>query len=426
MGDMARLKREFGDRLSFCGAIDTPGERRRDVRRSSHGGTLSAGIANIKDGTLVGLSSLPSGASSDSARSSRYMDTISATLARHKAFWNRAEVDRPLLRVKPWAAWPPLQIPVPPGVELPGNGYLSPEMLDPMSYFEQVARNWDGLGPTDGDLFRVVTPYWYVPWLEAICGCPIRYFRDSGTMYSEPPEGGWDHICTVRLKRDDPWLVKLREFYVVLRQLAAGRYPIGVAMPMRGPIDLLGAIVGTSEMCLAFAERPRVVQEALAVLTDLWIEAVGEQVALAPPFEGGMAGCEQYGLWAPGTNAVTQCDLAVTISPRMYSRFLVPCDETICASLDYPIIHLHSAAIHVLEPVLSVTGFAAIQVVVDPGPTDPPLVDLIPYFQKVQRAGKPLLVHCGAIEQMLLDTLLAELSPRGLCVEATIKDPGAS
>jgi len=41
MGDTARLKREFGDRLAFCGAIDsqsvlphgTPDEVRREVRR---------------------------------------------------------------------------------------------------------------------------------------------------------------------------------------------------------------------------------------------------------------------------------------------------------------------------------------------------------------------------------------------------------
>jgi uroporphyrinogen decarboxylase len=41
MGDTARLKREFGDRIAFCGAIDTgrvlphgtPGDVRAEVRR---------------------------------------------------------------------------------------------------------------------------------------------------------------------------------------------------------------------------------------------------------------------------------------------------------------------------------------------------------------------------------------------------------
>ncbi len=350
------------------------------------------------------------------------MDTFNSHLARHRAFWQRAEVDRPLLTIPPPVAWPPLEIPTPPDQELPADGYLAPEMLDPARYFEQMAARWDGLGPTEGDQFRMMTAYWYVPWLEAICGCPVHYFRESGTMYPEVPGGGWDQVRAIRLRRDNPWLAKLREFYIVLRDLCAGRYPLGVAMPMRGPIDILGALVGVEPMCLAFADQPTLAAEALDILTDVWVGAVAEQVALAPPFAGGMACCEQYGLWVPGANAVTQCDLGVAISPRTYARFLVPCDERICASLEYPIIHLHSAGIHVLEPVLSVTGFAAIQVVVDPGPADPSVLRLIPDFQKVQAAGKPLIIHGTIITQAELDGLLAALSPRGLCIRTSIAE----
>jgi hypothetical protein len=354
------------------------------------------------------------------------MDAVEAILARHQAFWSRAEVNRPLLTVLPPSALPPLQIPTPAGVTLPAEGYLRPEMLDPLRYFEQIAAQWDGLGPLDGDQFRIMTAYWFVPWLEAICGCPIWYVRESGTMYSESPEGGWDAVRALRLKHDNPWLRKLREFYTVLRDLAADRYPLGVAMPMRGPIDMLGALVGIERMCFGFAESPQLVREALGIMTDVWIEVVGEQLALLPPFAGGMANCEQYGLWVPGTNAVTQCDLAVAISPRTYAQYLVPCDERICANLAYPIIHLHSAGLHVLEQVLSVNGFAAIQVVVDPGPKDPTVRELLPAFQRVQAAGMPLIIHCNTIAQADLNALLAALSPCGLCIRTGIAEPPAA
>jgi hypothetical protein len=354
------------------------------------------------------------------------MDERATLLARHRAFWSLAEVDRPLLTILPPSPWPPLQIPTPPGIELPAEGYLSPEMLDPERYFRLLCDRWDSVGPIEGDQFRTMTAYWYVPWLEAICGCPIWYVRDSGTMYSMLPTGGWDAARRLRIDRNNPWLRKLREFYVTLRELNAGRYPLGVAMPMRGPIDLLGALVGVEAMCLAFAEDTPLAQEVLTILTDIWIEVVGEQLALLPSFEGGVACCEHYGLWVPGLNAVTQCDLAVAVSPRTYARFLVPCDERICASMAYPIIHLHSAAMHVLEPVLSVSAFAAIQVVVDPGPDDPRIVDLIPYFQRVQAAGKPLIVHCTAIPRSDLDLLLTALSPRGLCIRTTLAEEQAA
>jgi hypothetical protein len=348
------------------------------------------------------------------------MNHFEDNLTRHKAFWVRAETDRPILSIKPPAPWSPLVIPVRPGIETGENGYLQPEMLDPERHFEMVRRGWGDGDPVDGDLFRIVTPYVLAPWLEAICGCPVHYFCDSGTMYPELPGGDWEHIRRMKTGRDNPWRAKLREFYAILRDLNAGRYPMGVTMPLRGPIDILGALVGVPEMCLAFAEQPQLIQDALARITDVWIDVVGEQVALVPPFAGGMANCEQYGLWAPGTNAVTQCDLAVVISPRTYERFLVPCDERICASLEYPVIHLHSVSMHVLGQVLSVAGFAAIQIVVDPGPADPPLLSLLPYFRRVQEAGKPLIVHCSTIQQAELDGLLAGLSPRGLCVAARV------
>ena len=351
------------------------------------------------------------------------MDDIGEVLDRHKAFWERAEVDRPLLSIKPPSMLSQLQIPVRPGLELAEDGYLLPEMLDPARHFDQTVRAWGDAGLADGDLFRILTPYLYVPWLEAICGCPIHYFRDSGTMYPELPGEGWNRVHRLRTPpHNNTWLTRLRDFYPVLQDLSAGRYPIGVSQPMRGPINILAALVGVPEMCLAFAERPGAVREALARLTDIWIEVVGEQLALLPPFADGMACCEQYGLWVPGPNAVTQCDLAVVISPRMYERFLVPCDERICASMAYPIIHLHSASMHVLDPVLSVAGFAAIQVVVDPGPADPPLLSLVPCFQRVQAAGKPLIIHCSTVDQADLDALLAALSPRGLCIAARVAE----
>ena len=52
-------------------------------------------------------------------------------------------------------------------------------MLDATRHYEQSVCAWGDAGLIDGDLFRILTPYLYVPWLEAICGCPIHYFREQ-------------------------------------------------------------------------------------------------------------------------------------------------------------------------------------------------------------------------------------------------------
>ena len=212
-----------------------------------------------------------------------------------------------------------------------------------------------------------------MPWLEAICGCPIWYVGESGTMYPELPGGGWDAVRAFRTQAGQPLAGKLREFYGVLRDLAAGRYPMGVAMPMRGPIDILGALVGVERMCLGFAESPQLVREALDSLTDMWIEVVGEQIGLAAAFRRGHgllravravgAGHERRHPMRPGGGDLpahlrtVSWSLAMSASAPAWSTRSSTCIRR---------------AMHVLRVVLSVTGFAAIQVVVDPGPADPP------------------------------------------------------
>ena len=348
---------------------------------------------------------------------------LQSALDLHRAYWVRGKVDRPLLEIKPYGEMGSLEIPTKPGTSLPPDGYLGdPAVLDPEQHFRNVMRDWDDAGPLDGDVFRVLTPYYPVPWIEAMCGCEVQYFEASGAMTSRSLPGGWDQATKVRVQRDNPWLRKLIEFYTVLGELSGGRYPMGVVQPMRGPMDLIGALVGASEACTAMAERPDDARELLEVVTDVWIQVVSEQVAVIPTFEGGYGSNQHYALWVPGTNATTQNDLASLISPRMYAEFLAPCDKRICDSLEYPIIHLHSNSMHVLDPVLDVDGFAAIQIGADPGDQDPTLEELIPSFMKVQERGVPLIIQCTRVTRPELDNLIDTLSPKGLIVWARVEE----
>ena len=348
---------------------------------------------------------------------------LQAAIERHRAYWVRGETDGPLLDIKPHEEWGSLEIPTKAGVDLPPDGYLEdPGVLDPEQHYRNVMRDWGDGGPLDGDVFRVLTPYFPVPWIEAMCGCGVQYFEASGAMTSRPLPGGWDQALKVRVEPDNPWLRKLLEFYTVLAELSGGCYAMGVVQPMRGPIDLMGALVGASEACTALAERPELAHELLRVVTDVWIQVVSAQISAIPTFEGGYGSNQWYGLWVPGTNATTQNDLASLISPRMYAEFLAPCDRRICDSLEYPIIHLHSNCMHVLDPVLDVEGFSAIQIGADPGEQDPTLEELIPSFVKVQERDVGLIIQCSRANRAELDSLIDALSPEGLIVWARVAD----
>ncbi len=343
---------------------------------------------------------------------------LTSLIVRHHAFWNLEDVDRPLLDVGKYSPMGRLDVPARRDINLPEKGWLQPGMLDPQCFAEQACQDLKGLGSVSGDLFRVLAPYYAVPWIEAMCGCPVWYSLSRGSMSAEHLPGGWEEAKTLRIHRDNPWLQALIDFHTTLIELADGRYPVAVPRPMRGPIDLLASVVGTEAASFGFIDRPQEAHDLLKRFTDIWIQVVGEQIPRLPRFMDGWS--TSYGIWTPSTNAVTQCDLAIMISAQMYAEFLTPCDEAICASLETPIIHIHTGCIHVLEPILTVNSFAAIEVTIDPN--GPDVQQLIPKFQKVQRAGMPLIVHAhGSLTQPELDVLLQALSPRGLCVFALLR-----
>ena len=74
-------------------------------------------------------------------------------------------------------------------------------------------------------------------------------------------------------------------------------------------------------------------------------------------------------------------------------------------------IHLHSTSMHLLDAFLEIKAIRCFQVNNDVA--GPPLEKMIPCFQRIQNAGKPLLIR-GSFTSGQLRLLLDSLDPRGL------------
>ena len=85
-------------------------------------------------------------------------EALERILARHRAFWTRAETDRPVLSLKPPFKLETLQIPVGGDIQLAEDGYLQAEMLDPERHFRQTIGRWQDAGPVDGDMLAWIRP----------------------------------------------------------------------------------------------------------------------------------------------------------------------------------------------------------------------------------------------------------------------------
>lgn len=338
---------------------------------------------------------------------------LTQVMARHRAFWTMAAVDRPLVSVE---RYQPLERRQPfllaDGSLTQDGTRLLPDLLDVQRLVEQLDVP---SALVSDDLIQGIAPY-DLCWNEALVGCPI-YWR-AGFVWSETPPAGWNDVAQFQLPIDKRWLDQLLAMTELLVAQAHGRYPICQPL-LRGPIDIAAALLGDMQLCWLLADEPARAHHLLERCTDLFIMVAQAWGAATPPFQGGS--CE-YKLWAPGRVVRMQADNAALLSPRWYQEFLLPCDARICAAFDYPLIHTHSGVLPIMvDALLALEPLRAIQVSLD-YPAGPPLAVLLPHLKQVN-ACKPLIIT-GAVTQQELAMLLQTLSSNGLCLQVALRDGG--
>jgi hypothetical protein len=329
-------------------------------------------------------------------------------LERHKAFW-RGEGEKPLVMVSPYTPLAASEgIPLADGSRTKDGQYITPEIIDPHRFYEG---DGDPVSPINGDFIVGTTPPGMC-WTEAMVGCPIRVV--TGGVWAESFFDDWERIGDLAM--DERWLEKLVEFTEFLVQRAEGRYPIGHPL-FRGPIDMMAAALGHEEICLAFIERPADAEAFLSICADIFIRAAETRLNLLPQFYGGYL--SDFGLWAPGTVLRTQVDNGVLFSPKIYGRQILPQDRRVIERFEYPLIHLHSGCLHIIDHLLEVEALKAIQVSID-YPGGPLATEIMPILGKILQ--RKSLIVTGPVTERELQELLSLSPPGGLCVQVQVYD----
>jgi len=339
-------------------------------------------------------------------------ERLEELLERHKAFWRREDTDGPLMmEVRPYAhPGSQIDIPLADGTMAGEGTELTPENIDPRRMMEGYDTS---LPVIYGDILRRFAPP-DLCWTEALMECRI-YLR-GGCRWSAPFSVDWGDLESLKLRPENRWFKRLLEFTRLLVERAEGGFPVGEPL-MRGPIDMLRAILGDNQMGLAFYDRPAEVRRLLEICTDAAIEALEAQFALIPEFHGGYV--SHFGIWAPGSVGYSQHDASVQLSPQAFRERLLPHYERLVNSFDYPVIHTHSGALHHVDALLELEGLKAMQVSIDPPPFGPTVEEMIPTLLKIQET-KPLIISSGPVIAEEREELLKTLSPKGLCFGVTV------
>lgn len=329
-------------------------------------------------------------------------------LERHRDWWARRGM---LVGRVSHTALGSLWLPLADGGVATNDLDVEPAMLD----LDRLAGAPLEAGPLElqGDIIRTEAPYPRVPWVEAILGCQVHATIQSGSMRARATLGSiesWRRRATL-LNRD--WLEALTRLTGLQVQRSGGRYAVAQTL-MRGPSDLAEAILGPEGMCLAMYDQPDALRTFLEDVTQTFLRILEAQLALIPAIAGGYV--NPFGIWSPGPVVRTQCDASACLSPAQYERWFWPYDVDICQHVGYSVIHLHSGSLHTVSVLLQGEWPQAIQVTLDPEPSGPPLVELVPTFRRILQR-KALIVD-GPLCDAEVARLQSQLPHDGLCILA--------
>ncbi len=253
------------------------------------------------------------------------------------------------------------------------------------------------------------------PTLFPFCGTaghvkyyPIDIVYKKETIWFFPK---FDSLSAIPIQFDEnnPAFLQERNCLMRLAKLSDRLY--SVAQPDNcGSIDMLAQLIGPDNLMMEMITEPDLVSDYINGAVDTLVRS-GDQFIdlLRPTCDGGS--CHGWmNLWSPGKMMQLQCDLSVMLSPEMFERFVMPELERTTAWLDHSVYHLDGQEqIRHLDMLLSLPKLNMIQW--QPVAGQPPITDFIPVLQRIQKAGKGLVLRCWPHE---VEVLTSALDPRGV------------
>ncbi|MDW7658054.1 MAG: hypothetical protein SCM11_12870 [Bacillota bacterium] len=287
---------------------------------------------------------------------------------------------------------------------------ITPDMIridDFRADYERLFAEAESIGQSG---FWVAEPFTAIPWMEAILGC--RIIAGSESFIAQPPDVGnllsdsrLDQCLNADILHNNPWFETYIAFTERLVEWSQGRFPVGQPI-LRGISDMLGALLGQTEMIYALYDEPEKIAGLATGATELFLSVVQQQFSRIPPFGNGYS-IGFYHVWTPGRCIWFQDDLSALLSPDLFSQFVLPHIRAICKGYDFSAMHLHAASFQHLDAILLLDQLKAVEINKDIG--GPSIQAMLPIFHKIVSQGKRLIIW-GALDLEDLQVIRQELT----------------
>lgn len=268
------------------------------------------------------------------------------------------------------------------------------------------------------DFFYVASAYWGIPWLEAILGCRVFTGKETTWAQSCLETSALVPPSSFNLN-SNPWWQSLLDFTRELVTFSAARFPVCPPL-LRGPGDAISAMLGPMKYAVGFIDAPGKMLAWLEFISTLRISIIQQLNAIIPPWHGAyVAGGYPSKVWSKRPVAYNQEDSVALLNPGLFTEFLLPCERRQCQSAKVNFIHLHSACLYPVDILLNESCYDVLEINVDHDGVASSLISLLPVLQKIQKAGRPLLLW-GRFSQEDIRLFRSGLSPTGLSIQPIV------
>ena len=258
-----------------------------------------------------------------------------------------------------------------------------------------------------GDALPFVFPYFGTGGHAKYFGedVPVKYDKD--TIWIDPFLDSCADLRPADLSRSTYFK---RECDVMRYLVEESRGRFLVSMPDNcGSYDALAQLRGSENLLMDFYDEPEAVEQAGDLVVDCLRQSCEVMFDIIRDNNGGSTH-SWMNLHSTGRIMQLQCDLSVMMSPAMYDRFIMRELRGTLGSLDNAAYHIDGQEqIRHLDLLLSLDGIDTFQWT--PVAGQPPVTAFFPVLQKIQAAGKGLVL---IISKDQLRPVMENLSSPGL------------
>ncbi|MGO9310753.1 MAG: hypothetical protein ACLQDL_17230 [Spirochaetia bacterium] len=339
--------------------------------------------------------------------------------SRNEAFLARKAVGRPLVGIHIWDR-EYRRMYRETNRSIPEKGEVKPEHIDTESFLRDVGNLLRQNEKIGGDLFWPVVSYVYLPWMEAIVGCPI--YASENTFYTKPCIDSWNDFHEDTDLSANRWLAKLLELQKALVDEIGGAYPLSSSSHLRGPVDMMAAALGQTRLPLECFDNPEKIQKMCAAYSRVLLDVAHMQNEISAASGFGGSTVNGYGVWTPQACQYVQDDAMAFLSPAIYSRFVFHNHVEIARGFHSVFYHLHPVSLFILDELLGIDNLAILEINREPEVMGPSIEELLPAFRKTLESNKCLLINFtqGAVGIELFEQEVARICDvlpyEGLCI----------